>query len=166
MNGPSAYECCLCLGLYNFNTADTQAVTLQCGHSFCRGCLGQVLPKRCPTCRVSFSGNTAAMAPNYSLRDAMVEGLPAMDPLVDALRRLGVDNAESMVLPPDTLVLGEVMSRAGASGPVHRGMLNGAQASQANFDDNIQKEGGTHALLVLLHPKYCHCSTSCRPKTV
>lgn len=130
MSGPSPFECSVCMEDYNFDTPDGQAITLPCGHSFDRLCLSRVRHMKCPTCRASFAGDVGIMAPNFALRDAMLERVPATDPDVEALENLlGIEVIKSMVLPSDALVLGEAISRAGGTCVVRRGTLRGVQAS-------------------------------------
>ncbi|MEW5309300.1 MAG: hypothetical protein WDW38_001195 [Sanguina aurantia] len=81
------------------------------------------------------------MRPNYALQEVQFSGgpaaaasLPAADDsptaeLVRELGRMGVAGAGKLVLAEESLELGEVMSRAGATGAVHFGKLNGRDVS-------------------------------------
>ncbi|MEW5317432.1 MAG: hypothetical protein WDW38_008728 [Sanguina aurantia] len=129
MAEPSACKCCLCWELYDFETPGGQAVALPCGHSFCRSCLEQVRPQRCPACRTAFSGDVSGMGVNYTVKELISDMVKAPDPLAEALKRIGVEDAGGLLIPAEQLVLGEVISAVGAAGSVRGGTLNGVQAS-------------------------------------
>lgn len=122
------HRCSWCLDAFDFAMSGAQAITLACGHSFCRKCLLSADLKCCYVCHKPFTGSVDVMAFDYYIRDTM-DSIAAPDPLLDILMRLGVEDGEIKMLPEDALVLGEIISSTGMSGVVRRGTLLGVQAS-------------------------------------
>lgn len=67
-------NCPVCVSSFTWDKP-LQPVTLQCGHTFCRGCLKLLRCRLCPHCRTRFTGDPALLAPTYVLRD-VIEDLP------------------------------------------------------------------------------------------
>ncbi|XP_063046733.1 LON peptidase N-terminal domain and RING finger protein 1 isoform X2 [Engraulis encrasicolus] len=60
-------ECPICLFLM------CEPVTMGCGHSFCRRCLGSYLPSRCPACKEKFRQRDAKHNKNNVLLISVIE---------------------------------------------------------------------------------------------
>ncbi|KAL2077566.1 hypothetical protein ACEWY4_027070 [Coilia grayii] len=60
-------ECPICLFLM------CEPVTMGCGHSFCRRCLGSYLPSRCPACKEKFRQRDAKNIKNNVLLISVIE---------------------------------------------------------------------------------------------
>lgn len=69
------------------------------------------------------------MGVNYTVKELISDMVKAPDPLAEALKRIGVEDAGGLLIPAEQLVLGEVISAVGAAGSVRGGTLNGVQAS-------------------------------------
>lgn len=73
---------------FDFARQDHQGVSLECGHSFCRGCLMKLCSKVCPTCRAPFHANAKKLAPNYALMSAMSVASTASFKMVSSTQML------------------------------------------------------------------------------
>lgn len=60
-------ECPICLFLM------CEPVTMSCGHSFCRRCMGAFLPSRCPTCKERLKQRDAKNIKNNVLLFSVIE---------------------------------------------------------------------------------------------
>ncbi|XP_014068350.1 LON peptidase N-terminal domain and RING finger protein 1 [Salmo salar] len=60
-------ECPICLFLM------CEPATMSCGHSFCRSCLGNYLPSRCPACKERFKQRDAKNIKNTILIFSVIE---------------------------------------------------------------------------------------------
>lgn len=60
-------ECPICLFLM------CEPVTMSCGHSFCRRCMGAFLPPRCPTCKDRLKQRDAKNIKNNVLLFSVIE---------------------------------------------------------------------------------------------
>lgn len=64
-------KCPICCEPFVLNPPEQQALSLPCGHTTCRSCMSLLQSAHCPCCRAVFAGNVAAMAPNYTLHEAL-----------------------------------------------------------------------------------------------
>lgn len=60
-------ECPICLFLM------CEPMTMSCGHSFCRRCMGAFLPSRCPTCKERLKQRDAKNIKNNVLLFSVIE---------------------------------------------------------------------------------------------
>lgn len=60
-------ECPICLFLM------CEPMTMSCGHSFCRRCMGAFLPSRCPTCKERLKQRDAKNIKNNVLLFSIIE---------------------------------------------------------------------------------------------
>lgn len=60
-------ECPFCLFLM------CEPVTMSCGHSFCRRCMGGYLPSRCPLCKERFKQKDVKISKNNVLLISVIE---------------------------------------------------------------------------------------------
>ncbi|KAA0709431.1 RING finger protein 1 [Triplophysa tibetana] len=67
MSSMDLLECPICLFLM------CETVTMTCGHSFCRRCMGSFLPSRCPTCKERLKQRDAKNIKNNVLIFSVIE---------------------------------------------------------------------------------------------
>lgn len=67
MSSMDLLECPICLFLM------CETVTMTCGHSFCRRCMGSYLPSRCPTCKERLKQRDAKNIKNNVLIFSVIE---------------------------------------------------------------------------------------------
>ncbi|KAL3152727.1 hypothetical protein ABBQ38_012318 [Trebouxia sp. C0009 RCD-2024] len=113
-------KCPYCWQSYSSSPEDRTPRVLQCGHSLCTGCLGQVLSTnlrgglRCPTCRQP-----------HTLPDTpTVAAVPRNFALMSSLERLQQRGAAGGLLAPESLVIGDRLPGTANTAAVFAGVLN------------------------------------------
>ena len=106
-------SCALCFERYN--DKERLPICLDCGHTFCKGCLIRGNIVACPTCRATMTKPVSQLRPNYGVLDALQHALRhARDALsADIVQqslparvgRMGVSaDSSRFMLPPSSMV--------------------------------------------------------------
>ena len=101
-------SCALCFERYN--DKERLPICLDCGHTFCKGCLIRGNIVACPTCRATMTKPVSQrLRPNYVVLDALQHALKhvrdassadIVQQLPARVGRMGVSGSARFVLPP------------------------------------------------------------------
>lgn len=146
----SSRQCGWCYEDINSAGLVTLVGALPCGHIFCGQCSRHGVAKPCPTCSTQ-NRVVQQLEPTPATPTLVAIPWAASVPILEHMARLGVTGAENLVLPPETLVLGSVLSTAGNECVVHRGTLRGMQVSEEHIQQMVCGNWVQHSISVVVN---------------
>ena len=141
-------SCALCFERYN--DKEQLPIGMDCGHTFCKGCLIRGNIVACPTCRTTMTKPVSQLRPNYGVLDALHmhhdRDASSADIVQQSLSarvgRMGVSGSARFMLPPSSMIEVRVQHCAQCYGG--EGQVQGGERQCSVCSEHALHEGALY----------------------